>query len=85
VLVGEEWRVDVPEDLPALQGVGQLRIEVVGERGHRDVHLAALTRGATTAIAVVVTAAGSQSERRQDNDRSDRGKLPQIPHANSLL
>ena len=40
VLVGQQGGVDVPEHLPPLEGVGQLRVDVVGERGQRDVDVA---------------------------------------------
>ena len=49
VLIGEQRGVGVVQHLPSLDGVRELRVDVVGERRHRDVHLAAAISTAATA------------------------------------
>jgi len=43
VLVRQQWGVDVPEHFPPLDRVGELRVDVVGEGGQRDVDVASAT------------------------------------------
>ena len=77
VLVGEQGGVDVPEHLPPLDRVGQLRVDVVGERGQGDGDLPA-TSAASAALALL--AAGSGSEGGEGNDAGDDQELAQCFH-----
>ena len=69
VLVGQQRGVDVPEHLPPLDRVGELRVDVVGERRQRDVDVAATA--ATATASALVTAAGRDAERCQWSDAGD--------------
>ena len=71
--------VDVPEHLPPLEGVGELRVDVVGERSQRDVDVATATATATTASALV-TAARRYAERCHWGDADDGDDLAQCVH-----
>jgi hypothetical protein len=69
VLVRQQWGVDVPEHLPALKRVGELRVDVVRKGGHGDVDVAT---AATAAASTLLTAAARRdTERCQGGDAND--------------
>ena len=81
VLVGQQWGVDVPQHLPAFQRVGQLRVDVVGERRRRDGDVAAArATAATTAATLSSLAARGHAEGGQRHDTGDDDDPVQLDH-----
>jgi hypothetical protein len=78
VLVRQQRRVDVPEHLPPLDRVGELRVHVIGERRQRDVDVAATAAPATASA--LVTAAGRDAKRCKWGDADDGDDLAQCVH-----
>ena len=81
VLVGQQRGVDVVQRLPTLDGVRQLRVDVVGERRHRHGDVAASAPpAASTGTASGVASTGRHSERGERGDDANGHRLAQLAH-----